>query len=117
MTTAGFAALYRKGKLRSDRDNFVGTEVSNGSRHVEHHGAFLRMHSLPPPPVAEYDQWLEAAKSSDPRGKCQATGLKLRRMVLMRRGGSTYAEIGRAVGSGATSVKLWLDRLPDGLAA
>lgn len=115
MSAKGLAHLYAAGKLRGDRDNFVGPDTANRTLHCDHHGVFLRMHSATPPPAEEYNRWLAdwiATSDKHGRGKTPLTGAKLRRIVVMRRQGSSLAECGRAVGVSPKPVLDWLARLP-----
>lgn len=60
------------------------------------HLACIRPGALPD--VQAYDAWLADARSADPRGRSTLTGNKLRRAALMRETGSSFAEIGLALG-------------------
>lgn len=118
MSVKGLASLYAAGKLRGDRDSYADPCVSNGALHVGHRGAYLRMHSAVPPPVEEYEAWLcEYRANADRRSRTAVSGQKLRRMVVMRRGGSTLAECARAVGLQAPTAKRWFEALPPELTA
>lgn len=90
-------------------------DQSGSSSHVYHVGPLVAMHSSAPPPVAMYEEWLETQLSGT--RPAIITGTKLRRMVVMRRQGSTLAECGGAVGLSDARAKRWLDALPEGLAA
>lgn len=82
-----------------------------------HLGAFLACRPTAPPPVAQYDEWLTGLrKSADARSRTPLTGAKLRRAVLMVRGGETKKDIGRAIGVDSHSVANWLNKLPPELA-
>jgi hypothetical protein len=85
--------------------------------HMYHMATELLCHSERPPPTAEYDAWLESAKSADPRGKTSLTGTKLRRAVTAIRNGCSRTEAAKAVGLSRRALSKWLQKLPPELAA
>jgi hypothetical protein len=91
---------------------------SGSGCHMYHMATELRCHSIAPPPVEQYEEWLASAKSSDPRGKTSLTGMKLRRAVIAIRNGCSQTEAARAVGlASAGALNRWLQKLPLELAA
>lgn len=95
-------------------------DQSGSGAHIYHKGHYATIHSSAPPPIEEYERWLsERSAGFDPlkgrRPPIAAT--KLRRMVVMRRQGSSLKECGDAVGLGFSQAKVWLDLLPEGLSA
>jgi hypothetical protein len=91
---------------------------SGGNARGYHAGTLLACHSAAPPPVEEYDRWLEATLTDRQKRHAQVTGTKLRRMVVMKRNGCSLTEIGR--GCGGFNPKFasnWLAKLPPELAA
>jgi hypothetical protein len=67
-----------------------------------------------PPPVAQYDAWLDSVPS-DCRAKRKVTGARLRRAVVMQRDGYNISEIERA--TGYHGLRPWIAKLPPELAA
>lgn len=109
------ARMYLKGQLR-DYDHGVAISPV----HIVHKGPNVAIRSAAPPPVAAYDEWFaERQRTSNRRGrgKTPMTGAKLRRMVVMRRQGSTLKECGAAVGIGQVPAMEWLALLPSELGA
>ena len=78
---------------------------------VPHNGKNIRIQAKPILPVSEYDAWM---KNGNRRvnGNDRRTGAKLRRIVIMRRQGSTWIECGRAVGVSGDSAMKWVEFLP-----
>lgn len=66
------------------------------------------------PPVEQYDAWLDSVVSHDPRCRTPATGARLRRAVVMVRGGSTVADANKAIGC---NIRRWFNMLPPELRA
>jgi hypothetical protein len=112
--TAGSAKAAHRHNLIAVR----GMRDQSGSgAHMYHRGVYATVHSTAPAPVAEYEAWL-AGKLKAPTGQySKLTGSKLRRMVVMRRQGSSLSEIGSAVGMHLSGACKWLKLLPEGLAA
>jgi len=76
-----------------------------------HNGKHIAMQARPVAPVADYDAWLRRRNRFNGGGsKC--TGAKLRRIVIMRRQGSTWKECGEAVGVVGSAAKAWVEFLP-----
>ncbi len=94
--------------------------VGHGSGcHYYHIGPLVRAHSAAPPPVLEYDAWVAAHTVSPKEGgrKIRLDGRTLRRVVVMRRNGCTFKEIGGSIGASANIARRWLAALPPELAA
>lgn len=94
------------------------TRRGGGIEHAAEFGTNLTMRSLAPPPVEEYDRWL---KQGNRRGResnfsTPKTGFRLRRIVIMRRQGSTWKECADAVGVSPGVAKDWVEFLPPELA-
>jgi hypothetical protein len=93
------------------------------SAQYAHHAALIRCAPTLPTvwAVAEYDQWLAETlghvADGAVRSKCRVTGAQLRRAVIMRQGGQTLRDIGKAIGVSESTAKHWLDRLPPTLTA
>lgn len=68
------------------------------------------MQAKPIAPVADYDAWLWSRNRFRREGRC--TGAKIRRIVIMRRQGSTWKECGEAVGITGGCAKEWVEFLP-----
>jgi hypothetical protein len=108
------ARAYRAVKISDPAER--GTS-NRDSVFAPHTGFRLACHSAAPPPIAEYDAWLESIRSDDPRGKLKVTGAKLRRLAIMRRDGRTFKECGSALSMSTVIAMRWINRLPQGLAA
>lgn len=91
-------------------------DQSGSGAHLYHKGIFVACHSAAPPPVAEYEAWLEGQRKKASR-HLALTGPRLRRMVVMKRSGSSLKEIGAAAGLSGPSAGRWLHALPPELAA
>lgn len=103
--------------LSGRRKSLYGAAVTSGHGGIEHSDKFgtdLKMKSATPPPVEEYDAYLRgrnvrfSATSHTP----QKTGFRLRRIVIMRRAGSTWGECGAAVGISNKAARAWVEFLP-----
>ena len=78
-----------------------------------HRGNLIAMRSATPPPLEQYQQWLQA---NAPRG-AKVTAQKLRRAVIMLRQGSSHKEVATAVGMCSHIIIKWVRKLPEGMAA
>jgi hypothetical protein len=110
MRNGDLGGMYRANKIYSSPASVAkhGTIVS-----VHHNGRRLAMQAKPIAPVAEYDAWLQARnrnRRTHSGNKC--TGAKLRRVVIMRRQGSTWKECGEAVGVCGSAAQDWVEFLP-----
>ena len=91
-----------------------------GLRTQNHHcslptmAGFIRIASAKAPPVEEYDAWIAARASADPRGRQKIDGAQLRRAVLMRRSGSSVADVVERFGKIAAKL---INQLPSELGA
>ena len=86
-----------------------------GGIHLVHKGIFLNMRSAEPAPVADYDEWLASIEAGKQAGRRAMTGVRLRRLVIMRRGGCSFAEIGKIMGTSHEQPRWWFHKLPDAL--
>lgn len=115
-------SLRNRAYPMSDRRNTLyGPAITNKSGGIEiadKFGTDLIMRSSMPPPVEEYDAYLKSrnAKAKMMHHATQKTGYRLRRIVIMRRQGSTWKECGEAVGVSGNSAKEWVEFLPYELA-
>ena len=104
------ANMYRANKIYSSPASTAkhGTIVS-----VPHSGRRLTVQAKPVASVADYEAWLrnrDRNRRTQSHNKC--TGAKLRRIVIMRRQGSTWKECGEAVGVCGSVAQDWVDFLP-----
>lgn len=104
------ANMYRANKIYSSPASTAkhGTIVS-----VPHSGRRLTVQAKPVASVADYEAWLQARnrnRRTHSGSKC--TGAKLRRVVIMRRQGSTWKECGEAVGVTGSVAQDWVEFLP-----
>ena len=85
-----------------------------GIEHTDKFGTDLAMRSATPPPIVEYDAYLKSRniRFVSHNHKTQKTGYRLRRIVVMRRNGSSWKECGEAVGVSASLAKEWVEFLP-----
>lgn len=92
----------------------AATKQYGGIEHIDKFGTDLAMRSATPPPVAEYDAYLKSrnVRFSIHNHSAQKTGYRLRRIVVMRRNGSSWKECGEAVGVSATQAREWVEFLP-----
>lgn len=78
-----------------------------------HNGSRIAIQAKSIPPLADYEKWFRG-------GNCRLGGksspAKIRRIVIMRRQGSTWRECGVAVGATENTVKNWVEFLPLDLA-
>jgi hypothetical protein len=110
MRNGDLGGMYRANKIYSSPASVAkhGTIVS-----VHHNGRRLAMQAKPIAPVADYEAWLQARnrnRRTHSGNKC--TGAKLRRVVIMRRQGSTWKECGEAVGVCGSAAQDWVEFLP-----
>ena len=82
--------------------------------HADSFGTNIALRSKAPPPVAEYDAHIASAYRN--RRCINASGAQLRRIVIMRRNGSTWKECGEAVGVTGSAARDWVVMLPLALA-
>lgn len=97
------ADMYRRGTMR---DYEANAPISN--MHLVSKAPFVLCRAQTVPPLSEYEAWL-AANPIRKKGHSTITAMKLRRAVIMRRGGQTIGDIRAAVG---TSIGHWLAKLP-----
>lgn len=104
----------RPGQPRSSLYGPPVTRKSGGVIYADKFGTDLQMRSATPPPVAEYDAWLQSRNyaPSPWTHRVHPTGAKLRRIVIMRRDGCNWSECGEAVGVTGGTAKNWVEFLP-----
>jgi len=110
MSDRDIGNMYRANKIYSSPASTAkhGTIVS-----VPHNGRRLTVQAKPVASVADYEAWLQARnrnRRTHSGSKC--TGPKLRRIVIMRRQGSTWKECGEAVGVTGSVAQDWVEFLP-----
>lgn len=80
---------------------------------VPHNGRNIAIQAKPIAPLADYEKWFRG-------GNCRLGGkinpAKIRRIVIMRRQGSSWKECGEAVGVSGPRAKDWVEFLPLDLA-
>lgn len=108
MRNGDLAHMYNTSQIHADASvtNSHGSIVG-----VSHIGKYIKIQAKKIESVQAYDDWLKK-RNSFTRSKTKCTGAKLRRIVIMRRQGSTWKECADAVGTGASSVKKWVEFLP-----
>lgn len=108
MSDRDIGNMYRANKIYSSPASVAkhGTIVS-----VPHNGRRLAMQAKPIAPVADYEAWLRGRNRRTHSGN-RCTGAKMRRVVIMRRQGSTWKECGEAVGVSGSAAKDWVEFLP-----
>lgn len=113
-------------KVISARNDYYATHRAirgmknseGGNARLVHLGIGVAIHSKAPPPVEEYDAWVEGIICQAKANRLpDITGTKLRRMVIVRRQGGSLKECGAAVGKSCSYAQKWLAKLPEGLAA
>ena len=110
MRSGDIGRMYRANKIYSSPASTAkhGTIIS-----VHHNGRRLAMQAKPIAPVADYEAWLRGRnRNRYMNGNNQSTGAKLRRVVIMRRQGSTWKECGAAVGVSGSCAQDWVEFLP-----
>lgn len=114
MHNSAIGRMYRANQIYDTATTAkTGTIIS-----VPHNGKNVRIQAKPIAPVAAYDAWLRTRNyhsRSGPHTKPR-DGAKLRRIVIMRRQGSSWAECGAAVGVVGSCAKAWVEFLPFDLA-
>lgn len=81
---------------------------------VPHNGKNIAMQAKPIAPVADYEAWLRGRNRWSYGGKMSPE--RVRRVVIMRRQGSSWKECGEAVGVSGSAAKSWVEFLPFELA-
>jgi hypothetical protein len=111
MRNGDIGSMYRANKIYSSPASTAkhGTIVS-----VPHNGRRLAMQAKPIAPVAEYEAWLRGRnyRRFDGPHRRGRDGAALRRIVIMRRQGSTWKECGAAVGVSGKCAQDWVEFLP-----
>ena len=112
MRNGDIGNMYRANKIYSSPASVAkhGTIVS-----VPHNGRRIAMQAKPIAPVADYEAWLRGRnyrQFSCPHHRRPRDGAALRRIVIMRRQGSTWKECGEALGISGSAAKNWVEFLP-----
>ena len=115
MSNGAISGMYRANKMYDSPASVAkhGTVV-NLHTAVGHNGSQIAMRAKTVAPVAEYDEWLKNGNyrwNTGPHLKVK-NGAKLRRIVIMRRQGSSWKECGDAVGVTGSAAKDWVEFLP-----
>lgn len=114
MNNSAISGMYRANKIYDTASTAKhGTILS-----VPHNGKNVRIQAKPVAPVAAYDAWLKsrnAQRYSGPHNQ-STTGAQIRRVVIMRRQGSTWKECGEAIGKSRQSAQSLVEFLPLDLA-
>lgn len=77
---------------------------------VPHNGKNIAIQAKRIAPVADYEKWFRSRNRWYDGGKCSPA--KIRRVVIMRRQGSTWKECGEAVGVSGSRARAWVEFLP-----
>lgn len=115
MGTKAIGNMYRNNKIYSGS---FSTEKHGTIVSVSHNGKRIAMQAKPIASVAEYDAWIRTRnyhRYEGPYTKAK-DGSRLRRIVIMRRQGSTWGECGEAIGVSASTARSWVEFLPFDLA-
>jgi len=112
MNNSAIGSMYRRNVIY---DQALGNKGTGTIISVPHNGKNVRIQAKPIAPVAAYDAWLRGSNRNR-HSHNRRTGAKLRRIVIMRRQGSSWAECGAAVGVGGSCAKEWVEFLPFELA-
>ena len=96
-----------------------GSPAATGKRGpivaVPHNGKNIAIQAKRIAPVADYEEWYwNRNRNRNSGGKCSPA--KIRRVVIMRRQGSTWKECGEAVGVSPSCAREWVEFLPFELA-
>lgn len=103
------AGMYAGNRIFSSAaTNATGMVIS-----AHHNGKNIAIQAKPIAPLADYEKWFRGGNRSG-GGKMTAAGV--RRVVIMRRQGSTWKECGQAVGVSGCRAKEWVEFLPFELA-
>ena len=78
---------------------------------VPHEGRRIAIQAKPIAPVADYEKWLRNRNRYRGYGG-KYSAAKVRRVVIMRRQGSSWKECGEAVGVSGSAAKSWVEFLP-----
>jgi len=112
MSNGSISGMYRANKIYSAPASVAKSgNVVNLHTACGHNGSQIAIRSKTVPPVAEYDEWFHGRnRYFGYNSKC--TPVKLRRIVIMRRQGSSWKECGDAVGVTGRAAKSWVEFLP-----
>lgn len=102
----------------SSSPDFAVTGNRGAIFHADKFGTNIAVRAKPVPSLAEYDAFVMA----NPHGHRLAYnkisryhGCNIRRAVIMRRQGETWAEIGTAIGVSPDTIRGWVNSLPEEL--
>lgn len=112
MSNGAISGMYRANKIYDAPASVVKHgNVVNLHTACGHNGSRIAMRAKTVAPAAEYDEWLKSRnRYVNSNHKC--TGTKMRRIVIMRRQGSSWKECGEAVGVAGSAAKDWVEFLP-----
>ena len=115
MSNGAISGMYRANKIYSSPASVAKHgNVVNLHTACSHNGSRIAIRAKTVPPVPEYDEWLKNGNyrwNTGPHLKVK-NGAKLRRIVIMRRQGSSWKECGEAVGVAGNAAKSWVEFLP-----
>jgi hypothetical protein len=74
----------------------------------------IAMQIRPVPPVEEYEEWLQSRNRRGVKGahRQSVTAAQIRRVVVMRRQGSTWTACGAAIGRSGSTARDCVEFLP-----
>ena len=112
MGNRDIARMYRNNRIYSSAASTAKHGgIINLRNAAPHNGKQIAMQARPVAPVADYEVWLNS-RNRFSGGGSKCTGAKLRRIVIMRRQGSSWKECGDAVGVVGSAAKAWVEFLP-----
>jgi hypothetical protein len=110
MSNRDISRMYRTGSIYSapaSTAKYGG--IINLRNAAPHNGKNIAIQAKPIAPLADYETWY---RGRNRRCGSKCTAAKLRRIVIMRRQGSTWKECGDAVGVVGAAAKEWVEFLP-----
>lgn len=107
----GLRSIKRSARRSAAAIRGMRSDSGSGS-HLWHRAPFIHCQNAPLPSVEQYETWFAQVRSADSRARTPLTGAKLRRAVIMKRGGQAAKDIGRAIGVGGCCIAKWLAKLP-----
>ena len=107
MTNGDIRKMYVENRIYSGPASTAkhGTIVS-----VPHEGRRIAIQAKPIAPLADYEAWFRRGNGRGCGSKWSVA--KVRRIVIMRRQGSSWKECSEAVGVTGTVAKAWVEFLP-----
>jgi hypothetical protein len=110
MTNGDIRKMYVENRIYTSP---YSTAKHGGIVSVPHEGRRIAIQAKPIAPVADYEKWLRNRnRYNGGGGGSKCTGAKIRRIVIMRRQGSSWKECGEAVGVVGSAAKAWVEFLP-----